>query len=464
MPRPCTTAPDDLRMRKVGTRLVVTTADESTSPGGSHVVDRRLRQRREDIESARAEGRALDGPIGESWSRCESVLSARTDAAPVELEPPEARERWEASPIRRSGVGLEEQLTRAASASDMVAAVTDEQGRILWSAGGPSMRRPAERVGFVPGGRWDEASAGTNALGLALRTRSVATVFSAEHWCDAVRDWACWSAPVIDRSGQCLGVIDLSGRWDTASPLAEITVATLGRLVSEHLPDERTADTGADRSGSAVGAGRPTGGAHGDTVDPREGWASSDASPTLRLSVLGGAGATFDGRPLRIGHRQIELLLALAVEGPCSLDRLQGLVYGDRPVSPATTKADLSHLRKQLGGAIASRPYRLTVPVEIDALQVRRHLDAGELAAASGIYRGSLLPDSEAPFATDLRHVIDVCLRESLLGDGGARELLDFAAVHPYDVQVLERAVERSGNGGAIHHEALARLDNALRT
>jgi hypothetical protein len=45
--------------------------------------------------------------------------------------------------------------------------VTDEDGRILWSAGGATMRRAAERRS-VPGGRWDEASAGTNALGLAL--------------------------------------------------------------------------------------------------------------------------------------------------------------------------------------------------------------------------------------------------------------------------------------------------------
>ncbi len=394
------------------------------------------------------------------------MLSARTDAAPVDLEPPEARERWDASPIRRSGVDLEEQLTRAASAGDMVAAVTDDQGRILWSAGGPSMRRSAERVGFVPGGRWDEASAGTNALGLALRTGAVSTVFSAEHWCDAVRDWSCWSAPVIDRGGHCHGVIDLSGRWDTASPLAEITVATLGRLVAEHLPGELAATTPFGSPADTNG-GRPTidtGRAASNGRAPAFGAETPTTSPTLHLSVLGGAVATFGGRPLRIGHRQIELLVALAVEGPCSLDRLQGLVYGDRPVSPATTKADLSQLRKLLGGAIASRPYRLTVPVEIDVLQVRHHLEAGDLRSATGAYRGSLLPESDAPFATDLRHVIDVCLRESLLDGGGARELLDFAALHPYDVQVLERAVALSTGGGAVHHEALARLDNARRS
>ena len=34
------------------------------------------------------------------------------------------------------------------------------------------MRRKAETVNFVPGGRWDEASVGTNALAIASRTAS----------------------------------------------------------------------------------------------------------------------------------------------------------------------------------------------------------------------------------------------------------------------------------------------------
>ena len=34
---------------------------------------------------------------------------------------------------------------------------------------------------------------------LALMSGRPATVFCAEHWCDAVRDWVCWSVPVRDR-------------------------------------------------------------------------------------------------------------------------------------------------------------------------------------------------------------------------------------------------------------------------
>jgi hypothetical protein len=313
-------------------------------------------------------------------------------------------------------------LTQVAEAGDLVAAVTDEDGRILWSAGGRTMRRAAERVGFIPGGRWDERSAGTNALGLALLTGRPSSVFSVEHWCEAVQDWVCWSVPVRDRTGRCLGVIDLSGRWDRATPVAEITVATLGQLVEEHLP-----------------------------VAP-------DGDHVLRLQLLGQAQATFDGRHLPLAPRQMELLAALALEGPCTLEELQLHVYGDRPVSRATIKAELSHLRQLLAGHIASRPYELTVPVEIDVLIVRDHLHTGDLRAATAAYRGSLLPGSDAPFAHDHRHVVDVSLRQSLLANGTAGDLLRFASVHPHDEDILEHAVARTPETDPDHHEAVARL------
>jgi len=394
------------------------------------VRDAELRERRRSIEEARARGAAPVPEIGESWSRCEPTVDPGASAAPVDAGPDEVRDRWEESPIRRAGVDLEARLTQAAEAGDLVAAVTDADGRILWSAGGRTMRDTAAAVGFVPGGRWDECSAGTNALGLALRTAQPATVFSAEHWCDAVRDWVCWSAPVRDATGRPIGVIDLSGRWDRATPLAEVTVAAMARLVEDHLPADAT---------------------------------NSDSAAGLELRLLGRPEARLDGRPLAIGPRQMELLAALALEGPSSLDELQYLVYGDRRISPATIKAELSHLRSLLGGGIGSRPYRLTLPVEVDVETLRADLRAGSLDRVADAYGGSLLAGSEAPFAEDHRHVFDVALRESLLARGTASALLAFAAVHSYDEAVLERAVEVAVVGSPDHHEAVARLSLARR-
>lgn len=394
------------------------------------MVNSALRHRREEIESARAAGASVHGVIADSWSRCRSTIDERRCAAPVDAEPDEVRDRWERSPIRRAGVAIEDQLERAADASGLIAAITDDEGRILWTAGDRKMRATAAGVGFVPGGRWDEPSAGTNALGLALLTGEVSTVFAAEHWCDAVHDWVCWSAPVRDRTGRRVGVLDLSGRWDANAPMADVLIATLGRLVEEHLPhDVVTADV-----------------------------------QTLRLRLLGHPEATLGGVRLALSPRQAEILAALAIEGPSSLEHLQMLVYGDRPVSAATIKAEISHLRRALGGAIDSRPYRLTVPIDVDVLHLRTRLQSGDLRGATEMYTGQLLPGSESPFAIDRRHVIDATLRRTLLELGTVHELLRFADVHHFDEAVLERAVHLCEPSDPLHHEATARLEIARRS
>ena len=90
---------------------------------------------------------------------------------------------------------MEAELRRTAEDGDLVIAVTDAETRILWTYGGRVMRRKAETVNFVPGGRWDERSVGTNALAIASRTGDPSMVFSAEHYASIVHNWVCWAAP-----------------------------------------------------------------------------------------------------------------------------------------------------------------------------------------------------------------------------------------------------------------------------
>ena len=82
---------------------------------------------------------------------------------------------------------MEAELRRTAEDGDLVIAVTDARTRILWTYGGRVMRRKAESVHFVPGGRWDDQSVGTNALDLANRLDAPSMVFSAEHYARIVR-------------------------------------------------------------------------------------------------------------------------------------------------------------------------------------------------------------------------------------------------------------------------------------
>ena len=103
----------------------------------------------------------------------------------------------------------------------------------------------------------------------------------------------------------------------------------------------------------------------------------------------------------------------------------------------ATLRAEISHTRAAVRGAIASRPYRLTVPVRVDALDVLDRLHQGDLAGAVERYDSQLLPLSEAPLIVERRYHLDVALRTALLLNGTTSELLRFAAVHPFDVEVL---------------------------
>ncbi|MBC7373060.1 MAG: transcriptional regulator, partial [Frankiales bacterium] len=252
----------------------------------------------------------------DSWRRSSAWVSPELSTAPVDVTD-DAMTRWWASGMALGLRGVEGEVRQAADDGGMVAAVTDRDGVIVWSHGSRLMQRRSEQVGFVPGGRWDEASVGTNALALALRTGAPSTVYSAEHFSQAVHGWVCYAVPLTDpRTGVVRGVLDLSTTWDRAHPLAMTTAGLLGRLLDAAAPAE-----------------------------------DSDTGPRVELRVLGGWRVRVAGTDLVLPHRQIEVLTLLALHPDgLSLEQLHARLYGDAPVSTATLKAEVSHLRSVLGG------------------------------------------------------------------------------------------------------------------
>jgi len=313
--------------------------------------------------------RAADGvpggvrtEIASSWKRSARHISPGVTEALLSNES-DTRTVFQASPLSTAVRQLEAELRAAADDGDLVIAVTDPGARILWTHGSSVMRRTAEKVNFVPGGRWDEASVGTNALDLALRLDRTATVYSAEHFSSCVHDWVCYAAPVHDpRTGRQLGVLDLSTTWDRAHPIGLAMARALARLMEREV-----------RSVPMQAATGPEGGGCGRGL--------------LDLRLLGRASVWLDGRPLRLARRQTEILalLALSPEG-LDLGELHARLYGDRPVSLGTLKAEMSQLRGVLGGRLASRPYRIDLPVRCDATDVLERLRAGDVAGACERY------------------------------------------------------------------------------
>ena len=356
-----------------------------------------------------------------SWQRSEEALARAVTAAPMADES-DTRSFWADSPLQSAVAQVESELRRTAEDGDLVIAVTDAETRILWTYGGRVMRRQAEEVNFVAGGRWDENSVGTNALNLALRADLPAMVFSAEHYAPIVHNWVCWAAPVHDPvSGRQLGVIDLSTTWDRTHPIGLATARVMARLIEAAVP------------AAANGA------------DPLP--AAANGSPGLTLTLLGRAEATLNGARLLLNRRQTEIvaLLALHPEG-LSLENLHARLYGDEAVTLSTLKAEVSHLRSALGGQLASRPYRLSMPVRTDVQAVLRLLRDGDVRAAVAAYGGDLLPGTNSPALVELAEYVAVAVREALLADPDPEAVLRFSELAPYDAEVVEACLARVGD------------------
>jgi transcriptional regulator of acetoin/glycerol metabolism len=354
-----------------------------------------------------------------SWARSEAAITPEITAAPLADES-ETTSIWRDSPLQVAVERVESELRRTAEDGDLVLAVTDADTRILWTYGGRVMRRKAESVNFVAGGRWDDESVGTNALDLANRLGQPSMVFSAEHYASIVHNWVCWAAPVLDPvRGRRLGVIDLSTTWDRSHPIGLATARVMARLIETALPH------------SAHPGDQPL----DDTSDPG-----------LVMTLLGTAEVRLDGQRLLLNRRQTEVLalLALHPEG-LSLDQLHALVYGDQAVTFSTLKAEVSHLRAALGGQLSSRPYRLTMPVATDVEHVLALVRRGRVAAAVDAYGGDLLPGTNSPALAELGEYVAVAVREALLADPQPDAVLRYAERAPYDTAVLERCLAALG-------------------
>jgi len=159
----------------------------------------------------------------------------------------------------------------------------------------------------------------------------------------------------------------------------------------------------------------------------------------LVMRLLGTAESWLDGQRLLLNRRQTEVLALLAMhpEG-LSLEHLHALVYGDQAVTLSTLKAEVSHLRAALGGQLASRPYRLTMPVSTDVDLVLTLLRSGRVAAAVDAYGGDLLPGTNSPALTELAEYVAVAVREALLADPDPDAVLRYGERAPYDTEVVE--------------------------
>lgn len=187
-----------------------------------------------------------------------------------------------------------------------------------------------------------------------------------------------------------------------------------------------------------------------------------DKDIPLQLQFLGEGRVTLEGEPLRL-FPQWQDVLALLASHPEGLSSEQLLLelYGDDG-SVNSLKATLSKLRRHL--PISRPPYRLELPFQADFLELEAHLRQGRIRAGLELYRGPLLPRSQAPGVVRLRETLEEVLRQAVLTSGDPEALLSLAEQLGDDPELWEAALATLPKQDPRHSLALARHKKVLES
>ena len=171
------------------------------------------------VQSSQAGG--VRTSVLESWNRS---LDRLQDPAGVRVQVAYEAERLaevrRRHPFHTIMPLLRSHLIEPAKDAGLLAALGDEQGRLLWVEGERNVRNRAENMGFVPGSDWSEEVMGTSAPGLALRSGQPVQISKAEHFAPDVHSWSCSAVPVAHPlTGQVIGIIDVTGGDDAVSSI-----------------------------------------------------------------------------------------------------------------------------------------------------------------------------------------------------------------------------------------------------
>ena len=395
--------------------------------------------------------------IEDSWQRMRRFGIDPDDAPPPRVTRLDELQTYRSSsPIAEVLPLIRRSLVSVADEADHIMLVTDAAGQILWRDGSHRMRSAGDRVGLVEGAFWNEGSTGTNAIGTALVVGRPVQVYSAEHFVRQLHTLTCACAPIHDpRDGRLLGAIDVTGPVNTIHPSTLALVHAVAQLAEAHL--QSIHHTHLERLRAVAAPLRAGLGGRAMVVD-EAGWTAAVVNmepvrrvllPTLRdtgtawlpalgecsleplpggwlLRPLHGEGDTPSTVTLdlsgsspvvsvagpsgqwshRLTPRHAELLLLLAVHrhGRTGVQLSQDM-FGDGG-HVVTVRAELSRVRRHLGGIIESRPYRFVEDVRVRVNYPENHAD--------------LLPASAAPEIRRLRNSVSGDTQIVALGDGYA--------------------------------------------
>ncbi len=184
--------------------------------GRRRAPDKLIAARRRFLSEGATRVEDIPLPILRSWKRSVE-LGLDMEAAPEihVLSPQELNEAQQRNEMLvRAARGELESLFHDVGHSGGIAILTDPNGVVLFSLGKGEFAGDVARVALRPGAGWDEAVAGTNAIGAALAELHPISVIGREHFFETHRILSCSAVPIFDPSGAVAGVLDLTSSSD----------------------------------------------------------------------------------------------------------------------------------------------------------------------------------------------------------------------------------------------------------
>ncbi|MBT2299665.1 sigma-54-dependent Fis family transcriptional regulator [Variovorax paradoxus] len=180
--------------------------------------------------------------VTRSWSRClnQYQLDPGRAREPVVIESAalQSRRNQHADVIecaRYEMTTLYQQLADPESA----VVLTDTDGVIVHMVSSPEFAAEVEPMGLHAGGMWGEAEAGTNGMGTCLAAAHPISVRREEHFFSQFTQLTCSAVPVLDPTGEIIGVLDVTSRSSLMQQHVLVLLGMTARMIENRLIDKR---------------------------------------------------------------------------------------------------------------------------------------------------------------------------------------------------------------------------------
>ena len=206
-------------------------------PGDARLAH--ITQARQQVLQARqpAPSGWLDPMIERSWRRCLDLGHEPQHAVAFQpVSPTKLSHALDAShPLLQAAAPVIQTLTRALLHTGYFAILTDSQGTALQVHGPVDRSDPFAAAIARVGIDLSEAAVGTTAIGTTLAEQEAVWLHRGEHFFQHTSVFSCAGAPIVGPTGDCLGMLDLTGINVAEQPALKHLVSQSARSIENAL-------------------------------------------------------------------------------------------------------------------------------------------------------------------------------------------------------------------------------------